>query len=335
MGTSATGRRILAAVVTSALFLGAFVLLLTAFAGVNGAERSDRGAADDQRVSSAAAGGPAVLYSVLVGSGNSGNPEIFVADASGMMQLTDYGGADHSPSWSPDGTQVAFVSDRDDPGNLDIYVMNADGSGVRRITTDEEVDAHPAWSPDGAQLAYQRSDGKGHWELFIIGVDGSGERQITRNNVSDESPAWSPDGTQLAFERFVGTNLEIFVMDVDGTSERQVTNLPGQDHAPVWSPDGKAIAFSRDADEDGTSDVWTVDVAGGEATQVTNGVNATVPVGWAADGLTLFFQSETRGAVDVVAVRLSSSALDVVALPPQARTALASGYVFGADVQDG
>jgi Tol biopolymer transport system component len=67
------------------------------------------------------------------------------ADGSGVTRLTDDPDSDKSPSWSPDGARIAFVSDRD--GNWEIYVMNADGSGQTNLTSNPANDGSPSWSP--------------------------------------------------------------------------------------------------------------------------------------------------------------------------------------------
>ena len=82
------------------------------------------------------------------------------ADGTGVLRRTNNGASDYAPTWSPDGQQIAFTSDRD--GNFEIYVMNADGSGqTRRRTSNGASDDDPSWSPDGQQIAYQADDGAG------------------------------------------------------------------------------------------------------------------------------------------------------------------------------
>ena len=79
------------------------------------------------------------------------------ADGSAQTNLTRHADDDFLPTWSPDGTRIAFTSRRD--GNDEIYVMNPDGSGQTRLTTDAAIDAAPTWSPDGQRLAFQSNRG--------------------------------------------------------------------------------------------------------------------------------------------------------------------------------
>ena len=104
---------------------------------------------------------------------------------------------DEYPSWSPDGTKIAFASDRD--GNYEIYVMNADGTHQTRLTNNAAYDMSPAWSPDGTRIAFdtQRDHfppaevGIGpEFEIHVMNSDGSGDERLTNNNVEDRFPDW-------------------------------------------------------------------------------------------------------------------------------------------------
>jgi len=93
-------------------------------------------------------------FSIVFRRSTGESSEIYLlnADESGMINLTNYPTHYESPKWSPDGTKIAFVSNRD--GNMDIYVMNEDGSGVTNLSNDPDYNHSMAWSPDGTKIAF-------------------------------------------------------------------------------------------------------------------------------------------------------------------------------------
>src|SRR5256712_783873 len=117
---------------------------------------------------------------------------IFVMNADGTGQ-TDISkaGADHNPSWSPDGTKIAF--DSNSGGNDEIFTntINADGQGVIRLTINAVFDESPSWSPDGTKIAFE-SARDGNFEIYTMNADGTGVTRLTNNAASDEEPDWGP-----------------------------------------------------------------------------------------------------------------------------------------------
>ncbi len=110
------------------------------------------------------------------------------ADGSARTRIT-FGNAKLSrvPAWSPDGTKIAFSSNRD--GNDEIYTMNPDGTGVTRLTFAPGVDLNPAWSPDSQRIAWY-SNRDGNDEIYVMNADGSNVVRVTTNTVSDILPSW-------------------------------------------------------------------------------------------------------------------------------------------------
>src|SRR5437764_2347092 len=134
-------------------------------------------------------------------------------DGSGLRELTnDSNGfpADGfsravSPSWSPDGREIAFAGLRDGK----IYVMNADGSAPRPLTSGPGHDLAPSWSPDGAEIAFA-SDRDGNYEIYVMHADGSTPTRLTNSPGADLEPKWSPDGQLIAFTSERDGNQEIY-----------------------------------------------------------------------------------------------------------------------------
>ncbi|HQF71539.1 MAG TPA: hypothetical protein PLH39_09700, partial [Promineifilum sp.] len=166
-------------------------------------------------------------------------------NGSDEKRLTDYRWDDLMPAWSPDGTQIAFQSER--TGGTDIYVMNADGSGLRRLTTAEQFDGHPTWSPDGAQIAFS-SARTGRYQIWVMNADGGGQRQLT-DQFAALYPAWSPDGGTIAFSGLFSYRpedpfLDILLMNGDGSAVRYFGGAFNRDaHSISWSPDGTYAAY--------------------------------------------------------------------------------------------
>jgi TolB protein len=123
-----------------------------------------------------------------------GTSDIFVTTPAKdpPIALTSGGGTDRSPSFSPDGKRVAFVSYGAVPRG--IYAMNADGSGQVRVSPEGGVDSHPDWSPDGARIAFDRGAHGEATQIAVMGAGGDGLETVTDSGVNYQ-PSWGPDPT--------------------------------------------------------------------------------------------------------------------------------------------
>jgi Tol biopolymer transport system component len=163
---------------------------------------------------------------VFVGPGD-GQQEIFKVNADGTeTRLTTTPGRFNldyrDPTWSPDGTKIAFTTNRDTRCQrvecYRIYVMNADGSEPAKLTDDRGGSFAPKWSPDATRIAFI-SHRDGNYEIYTVNADGTGETRLTRNNVGDVNAVWSPDSTKIVVQRQTGPGA-LYVIDADHGSER-------------------------------------------------------------------------------------------------------------------
>jgi TolB protein len=227
-----------------------------------------------------------VIEPVVFTSSRDGRAEVYVmnADGSRQVRLTDNGGEDSAPAWSPDGARIVWASVRGGVARQ-LYTMNRDGSDVRRLTNQAGTPAFADWSPDGTRIAYHAARGDGNWDIWMINADGTEPRRLTTSG-SGQRPRWSPDGRRIAYTyHHVGGTLswaQIAVMNADG-SDLTILGDPGlQSLHAAWSPDGGQLAFS----------IWE---------QVNGGLNGMMRLAiMNADGTGLrLLGRNTLGALDV------------------------------------
>lgn len=184
----------------------------------------------------------------IAADGKRQRAQIWIIDADGSHARALTAGTSRNlrPAWSPDGSTIAFLSDRHaevdvnligtDDGDLEIYLMARDGSDVRRLTNCTETASAPAWSPDGRQIAF----GCG---LQVMNADGSDQLRLTDDpRVAGYRAAWSPDGKEIATTCYLEVptagprfeNHEICVMRADGSGVRILTRNEVFDGHPDW-----------------------------------------------------------------------------------------------------
>ena len=261
------------------------------------------------------------LIAVGLGSGHR-NFDIWLVDPTGrrVRRLTKDAGIDVMPTWSPDGSRIAYLRRFDDEsGNLEgtagslgaidfgpvghfrnnggeLCLVNTDGTGGR-VLVKSFAAAAPSWSPDGQRIVFARPN-KG---IYVVAADGAGLHRLASG--PDDYPAWSPDGKRIAFT----TDSGLWIMDADGSHKRRLTvDSNWDDLGPAWSPGGDLIAFTRFTDSGRDVRVIAPDGTGGRRLAHSTGAvidpNVAIDVApaWSPDGTRVAFDVASRSGVSSI-----------------------------------
>ena len=201
---------------------------------------------------------------------NAYDTQIWLADAAAGVsrQLTNGKKSSQSPAWSPDGSKLAFTSDRTD--KTQIYLISPQGGEADPLTSLEDGMRSFAWSPDGTSIAYTATEAKsasvkdrdkkyGEFQvveqdqrmthLFTVDVATRATKPLTSGAFTVGNFTWSPDGRSIAFDHRINPELknggtaDISIVTIADASVRTLVTQDGPDTNPVWSPDGSRIAF--------------------------------------------------------------------------------------------
>ena len=224
-----------------------------------------------------------IMY-IAFTSGRTGNSEIYIMDMEekNIRNLTNHPATDFSPTFSPNGRWMAYVSDRD------IYLMNSRTKERHRLTEG----GAPDWSPDGESIVFvSRRAGRGH--IYKMDINGEEVQQLT-NDGGNDGPSWSPDGQWIAFSsRRDGDIFSwVYVMTADGRRQRRLA----QGHSPTWSPDGKQIAYILDIAGSG---VYVMSAAGQNSRRVTPEKTWSESPAWSPDGQWIAYEAEIATQIEI------------------------------------
>jgi dipeptidyl aminopeptidase/acylaminoacyl peptidase len=262
--------------------------------------------------------GRTVAYSVwsIDKDQNANRGSIWLADVDGATpprQFTAGAKRDGGARWSPDGSMLAFTSNRERE-EAQLYVMPVAGGEPRRLTDLQEDVGEIAWSPDGTRLAFTsrlhdaadeekdekkraprrltrlqfKLDNEG-WlaerrqHVFVVPADGSAiATQVTKGDFDHEAPAWSPDGTRIAFAAArhddwdIRLASDVYVISPDDGEPERLTNTDGSCGTPTWTPDGDRIVYTYTPgvfDDPRHGQIAVLDVATREARVLTSSLD--------------------------------------------------------------
>jgi Tol biopolymer transport system component len=199
--------------------------------------------------------------------------DIFESDLDGriLRRLTSEDGYDAEGAWSPDGTKIAFCSDRD--GDPDIYVMNADGSDVQQLTDAPGYDGGPFISPNGNWVVFRSDREKEHYlQLYVISIDGKREFKLTDNEGVNWGPYWHPTEPYIIWSGAdhsnpgARPNYDLWLAKYETRDDNftagpplRVTDFAGADVLPVFSPDGAKLMWTSTRTDNSQSQLFIAD----------------------------------------------------------------------------
>jgi dipeptidyl aminopeptidase/acylaminoacyl peptidase len=286
-----------------------------------------------------------VRVPIMEGEKSEYNDQIWIAavDGSFDLQYTRGEKSSSAPQFSPDGKQVAFLSNRVDNKNQ-VFIMRLMGGEPEQVTETKTGVASFKWSPDGSRIAYLMKDPDtkeeekmkkekndvilvdknykyNHLYTVSLSKDKSGKhitKQLTSGTYHVNDFDWSPDGSTLAFSfapnpkiNDAGLESDISTIPADSGRITTLVKRSGVDVSPVYSPDGKWIAFQSSGGQPervGLSDVYKVATTGGDLIELqkTPDRNANI-VGWAQDGSHLFISESYKTSNVLLALPSSNN----------------------------
>lgn len=211
------------------------------------------------------------------------NFELYALDRKtrAITRLTNIRGYDAEGCYSPDGSLIAFTSNRlayerqnsmdeaekahleHDPSYFcDLFIMNADGTRVRLLSSKPGYDGGPFFSPDGRRICFRRFDESGAIaDVYTIAVDGTDERQITHLGAMSWAPFYHPSGQYLVFTTNLHgfANFELYLVSVEGGEPIRVTCTDGFDGLPAFSADGRRMVWTSTRTADKAAQIFIAD----------------------------------------------------------------------------
>jgi dipeptidyl aminopeptidase/acylaminoacyl peptidase len=265
--------------------------------------------------------------------------QVWVVATSGgkTRQYTRGDKSSSAPEWSPDGSMLAFLSDREKDGERQVWMMMADGGEAWSVTSHKGGVTGFHFSPDGKRLVLTAVDQPSKDEedrkkvkddtmvidhdikmahLWLFEIGKKEEKRLTEGEFTVSDPQWSPDGTRITYTTRPtpraddGALSDVWMITVANREKKKIGGETGGSDNARWSPDGKWIAYTATTDRDpgpSTSYLYLVPVDGGTPKQITTKFDLSVgtPV-WSRDGRTIYFSTNVLEAIEVYSAEVAS-----------------------------
>ena len=245
-----------------------------------------------------------------------------------------------APEWSPDGTMIAFLTDREKDGERQVWMMMADGGEAWAVTSHKGGVSGFRFSPDGKRLVLTAVDQPAKDEedrkkvkddpivmdrdikmshLWLFDVQKKEEKRLTEGNFTVTDPQWSPDGTRITYvtrptpKADDGGISDIWMVTIASGEKKKIVGDEGSSDSARWSPNGEWIAYGGNPDGGSgvaTTFIYLIPAAGGAPKQLTAkfDLDAGTPI-WSRDGKTIYFSTNVLEANEVFAADVSTGAV--------------------------
>src|SRR5437870_5536491 len=245
-----------------------------------------------------------------------------------------------APEWSPDGSMIAFLTDREKDGERQVWMMMADGGEAWAVTSHKGGMSGFRFSPDSKQLLLSAADQPSKEEedrkkvkddtmvidhdikmshLWLFDIAKKEEKRLTEGNFTVSDPQWSPDGARITYTTRPtpraddGALSDVWILTIAGGEKKKLASGDGASDNARWSPNGEWIAYTGSMDRDpgpSTTYLYLLPAAGGSPKQLTAkfDLSAGTPV-WSRDGKMIYFSTNVREAIEVFSANVATGAV--------------------------